>query len=561
MKDFDFLAQLQDDFINEVFALFQSIEESYMLLDSENKREEELGKIFRVMHSVKGTAASVGFNDVSKFAHKIEDILVTLRVYPNRMSQKTISVLLRSNDVLKSRLADLRINRYGPWDVNDAENELVSTLKNLENASNLTLAARSQDEAPKGETKVFEPSVKTVARPTVTGTSVKVDVDRIDNMLDLVGELVVIKSQLMNQIQKYSGDTRLLGIVSLMDRTIRDLQDKTFTMRLTPLKSVFLKAQRAVRDLSVKLSKPVEFTMSGEDTEVDRSMAELLADPLLHIVRNSLDHGIESKKQRLVKRKNETGSIAISAKYFGSKVEIIIKDDGAGIDSKKILKKAQEKNLVPKDVNVSQLTEAQILEYVFAPGFSTAESVSEVSGRGVGLDVVRTNLKKLKGNIDISTELDKGTCIVLRVPLTTAITDGMIVVSGAEVFVIPVDSIREFIRPGEQIVVHLENGCRALRHRGTVIPLVNLFNCLRNTESEAHSNEEKLVLIIEANNKKTAVQVQSVVGQTQVVMKPLAGDLSRIHGVSGSAILGDGKVALIVDVNALSNEVTRRGVA
>ncbi len=625
-SDQDFLEVLQKEFLDEVTFLLEQCEESYLNLDQPEHREEELGKIFRMAHSMKGAGAAVGFTDLSSFAHIVEDALSLLRTHPDLIDNDIISLLLRSGDELKLRVQMLKANDKSPWSPEDLREEIKTLVRNLQEASGMQVSATTptpnSKEAPpdiddllkqieaEEKAKVEESSEAVVGATLVEGESsvqaintntldkksadafldsfhkegreaqvipiasaatkatskggsaelpkaanrseaslLKIDAERIDQVLNIVGELVVVKSQLINQSAVYHSDARLGSIVSLIDKTIRELQDRTLSLRMTPLKTLFMKTQRVIRDLSLKLNKTIELKTSGEDIEIDRTMVDLLADPLLHMARNSLDHGIEKGDVRLARGKDAKGKILLTAAQMGGRVVIQIEDDGGGINKAKVLKKAIEKGLYPADTKVDQVPEKDIFALLFAPGFSTADQVTDVSGRGVGMDVVNSNIEKLRGTIEIDSVEEKGATVTISIPLTTSITDGLIVNVGNTTFIMPMDSIVELVDQPDQDVIQMMDGRNVFRHRERVLPLIKLTDfSMRNLggfeESESKSN---LLMLVEAGNKKVAIQVDGVVGQTQVVLKSLSDNFKNLKGIAGAAILGDGKIALILD--------------
>jgi two-component system chemotaxis sensor kinase CheA len=597
--DSDFMAELQRDFLDEVTFLLEQCEESYLKLDQPACRVEELGRIFRLAHSMKGAGSAVGFLDLAGFAHKVEDCLSLLRAHPELVDIEIISILLRAGDAFKQRIDMLKRKDPTPWDIEALQAEVKALTASIEERAGLapvpsvgvaapaplpsaeeiaaalasfdvpppavavkdefwgdlpSMAAKAEKVAPAALPASAAPTVS--AAPTASvSTSIKIDTDRVESVLNLVGELVVIKSQLMTQCGDYASDLKLGTIVSLMDKTIRELQEKTLSMRMTPLKSLFLKTQRIIRDLSLKLDKPIEFKMSGEDTEIDRTMVELLSDPLMHIARNSLDHGIEKSELRKSRGKVEKGSIHLSAQQTGGRVVVKITDDGGGMNRDRILAKAVEKGLIPPSQDPASITDKQVFQFIFAPGFSTAEKVTDVSGRGVGMDVVKTNIERLKGTIEIESREGSGSCLTISIPLTTSITDGMIVQVGEQPYIVPMDSIMELVDLSPSTLVEMHSGQKVVNHRGSILPLVDLRRLLsREPEVDAatESGEGKMVVLVETGRQIIALRVAQVLGQTQVVLKPLGESFKQVQGVAGAAILGDGKVGLVLDPQGLA---------
>lgn len=540
-NDKSFLIELRKDFLDEASHLIEQCEESYLKLEEQNNRRDELSKIFRLAHSIKGAGAAVEYHDLSKFAHIVEDFLTILRVKPELINSNIISLLLKTGDLLKTRILSLKNGREEDvWDTSDVSKEIISYTNNLGNQKNQNLDLNIKTE----NNKLTESSQK---------TSVKIDTDRIDSVLDIVGEIVVLKSQLKNEISS-NQNQKLINIVSQLDKSIRDLQDKSLGMRMTPLKGLFLKLQRIIRDLSLKLNKPIIFEMSGEDTEIDRSMVELLSDPLMHIVRNSLDHGVENLDKRKVNKKSEKGNIKIEAKQVGSRVVLKISDDGNGIDKEKVLKKAKEVGIIKENI---ELPEQEIFKLIFAPGFSTAEKVTDVSGRGVGMDVVKTNIEQLKGSIEIESKLGFGTVFTITLPLTTSITDGMECKYGVNNFIIPLDKIIELIslKKGDSYRID-SSGSEILSIRDKIIPVFDLAYIFNNKD-KCLDNEDQLFIIVDSSHGQIAFKIDSVLGQVQVVLKPVGESLKNIKGIAGAAILGNGNVSLVLDVDNLTSDLKK----
>lgn len=569
-----FMEELQKDFLDEATFLIEQCEESYLKLEQPENRREELGKIFRLAHSMKGAGASVGFSDLSHFAHGIEDCLSILRVNTDLVTSEIISLLLRAGDALKLRVKMLKKKSNDLWVVSDLSTELKLTAQKLggkptvssENSAAVVAPADVavlKDKEPSEEIKkATNAAGAPAAQNRAQSNSVKVDTERIDSVLNMVGELVVIKSQLMNETRNNSGNAKLNDLVSHLDKSIRDLQERALGMRMTPLKNLFLKTQRIIRDLSIKLNKPVSFEMSGEETEIDRTMIELLSDPLMHIVRNALDHGIEKAESRKAIGKTANGTIKLVAQQTGSRVIVKISDDGAGISREKIIKKAIEKGLIIDGKNPTLMADEEVYQYIFAPGFSTAEHVSDVSGRGVGMDVVKTNIDQLRGTIEIKSEFGKGTSFIISVPLTTSITDGMQVVSAGHCYILPLDRIRELINSENEITTQLSPDQVMLNVRGKILPVIDLEKMLKRGKEfvdveTSNKTAANTVIVVESNKGLVALRLHAVIGQVQVVLKPLGEYFSSSPAVAGAAIMGDGKVALVLDVDNLEQSDTK----
>lgn len=573
-EDQDFAKEMQKEFLDEVSYLIEQCEESYLKLENPQCRAAELDKIFRFVHSLKGTGAIVGFTDLASFAHVVEDCLSVLRMNPDQVSTDIISLLLKTGDVFKKRIATLKQGNDEPWDVSELKEEVLQATKRLVDATSSTRS--SQHEMPAVEnpdhkvTPQHDDTSATERSPHSQGTAqvslVKIDPSRIDGVLDLVGELVVLKGQLL-QVSANVTNPRHNEILGLLDKTIRELQDKTLFMRLTSIKPLFLRVQRVIRDLSVQLSKQVEFSMSGDDIEIDRTMIELLGDPLVHIARNAGDHGIEPAEARTLAGKPEKATVTMRARHSAGRVVIEIQDDGGGIDRDRVLKKARERNLVPAGIDSAHLSDQEIYNFLFMPGFSTAEKVTDVSGRGVGLDVVKTAVEKLKGTISIESKRGVGTKFQISVPLTTAITDGIIVMIHGHRFVVPMGSIVELV-PIESKNVHVISQTeKALLVRNRTIPLIQMRDVLAtieqlgNERSSTPQDKRSMVLVIDYCGSPVALLVDGIIGQSQVVVKALPSTLSSCRGLAGASILGDGRIALVLDVDALAKNIRKSSVS
>jgi two-component system chemotaxis sensor kinase CheA len=579
-EEMDFMAELQGDFLNEVTFQLEQCEESYLKLEDPAVRAEELGKIFRLAHSLKGTGAAVGFDDLAQFAHKVEDCLTLLRKDPSLVDTGVISLLLRCGDAFKVRIEQLKKRDPSPWNPEALAEEVRAMISKLspsesdEDAAWKKMAQSTELEVKKRELELVSAEAAPAPAVPVSGavpggaaavaTVVKIDAERVDSVLNLVGELVVLKSQLINRAERAEGfanDQGFLQLVGLIDKAVRELQDRTLSMRLTPLKSLFLKTQRVVRDLSVKLAKPVDFVMEGEDTEIDRSMVEALSDPLMHLARNALDHGIESASTRESGGKSGRGTIRLKAAYRGGRILIELSDDGGGLNTARIGSKAVEKGVVSASA-LQSMDESQIQQLIFAPGFSTAEQVTDVSGRGVGMDVVRTQVEKLKGHIELESRLGEGTLVRISVPLTTSILDGMVVSVSGRTFILPMESILELVDLVPSSLVPVFGGGEAgvvWHHRGRVHPVIDLRK--RFGDGRVDVSPTARVALVDSGGRQVALVVDSLLGQSQVVLKPLDASVRSCRGISGAAILGDGRVALVIDPSGMAAAAGMAGAA
>jgi len=570
-EDEIFEEEIKRDFLNEVTGFLDECEESYLKLEDESCRVEELGKIFRAVHSMKGAGASVGFTDLASFAHVVEDCLSLLRNRPELVNTDVISILLKSGDEFKKCIVMLKSKDTSPWLIDDFKNEVKELTQRLSGneKSNLVTPSRAGQEPEAGKNTVAEQEHKNpdAASGVQTVGSIKVDAERIESVLNIAGELLVLKSQLENHCKMYSSDGRLQYLLSLVDKSISEMHDRTLSMRMMPLKSLFLKTQRVIRDLSLKLGKPVDFQMSGETTEIDRTMVDILGDPLMHIARNSLDHGIENAETRKLRGKSESGTIHISAFQTGGRVVVKINDDGGGINREKVIKIAKEKGLLPVSTESTALTDKEVFDLLFAPGFSTADKVTDVSGRGVGMDVVKTNIERIKGIIEMETREGQGTSLTISLPLTTAITEGMIFKIASEFYIFPMDCIQQLIKLESSDLIKLPSGQEIVKYRNEIYSFFRLEEIFRDQITEISPDEfdqntagQSLdtirVVLINTGKQTVAIRIDDVLGQIEAVLKPLGDSYRKADGISGAAILGSGRLALVLDPIGLERAFT-----
>lgn len=441
----------------------------------------------------------------------------------------------------------------GDCEINISKQQIKAAATDDEEAEaddGLSFADLAAEIEPKKEEKPEEEDKQATKKAAPVGVqSIRVDLDKVDRVVNMVGELVITQSMLNQQMDdnlksKYQ---ELVRGIEVLAQTTRGLQDSVMAIRAQPVKSVFSRLPRLVRDLAAKTDKKIRMEMVGENTEIDKTVIEQLSDPLTHMIRNSCDHGIEDPQKRVDAGKPETGVVRLSAEQAGGNILIIVEDDGAGINRERVLKLAREKEVVGED---QQLTEEQIDNLIFAPGFSTAEEVSDLSGRGVGMDVVLSNIKKIGGSVHVRSWTGKGTRMTLRLPLTLAVLDVMLVTVGQCPYVIPLSSIVETIQSSRADFGHMPTGGKVLQVRGEYVQVVDLAS-----RFEMHTDvadKERFVVLCEAEgSSKLALIVDAIIGQQQVVIKSLEENFQRIDGIAGGTILGDGSVGLIVDVQSL----------
>ncbi|WP_108460745.1 chemotaxis protein CheA [Devosia naphthalenivorans] len=389
--------------------------------------------------------------------------------------------------------------------------------------------------------------------------SIRVDLDKVDRVVNMVGELVITQSMLTQQMDETlrARYTELVRGLEVLAQTTRGLQDSVMAIRAQPVKSVFSRMPRLVRELASKTGKKIKLETVGENTEIDKTVIEQLSDPLTHMIRNSADHGIETPEKRLARGKPETGTVRLSAEQAGGNILIVVEDDGAGINRERVLQLARDKGIVAPDVNPS---DEQIDQLIFAPGFSTAEALSDISGRGVGMDVVLSNIKKIGGSVHVRSWTGKGTRMTLRLPLTLAVLDVMLVKVGESPYVVPLSSIVETIQCSRASFERVPSGERVLQVRGEYVQVIDLAQRFNMAGESQH--EDRFVVLCEAEGShKVALVVDDIIGQQQVVIKSLEENFERVEGIAGGTILGDGNVALIVDVQGLKATIVHKNAA
>lgn len=410
---------------------------------------------------------------------------------------------------------------------------------------------------PENEKETVSKATK-VAKPESSVSSIRVDIDKVDSLINLVGELVITQSMLteigndftMDKLEKLKA-----GLDQLLQNS-KDLQENVLNIRMLPMSFAFSRFPRLVRDLSGRLDKQVELRIVGEQTELDKTVLERIVDPLVHLVRNGIDHGIEQPQQRIEAGKSEVGTIELNAYHQGGAIVIEIKDDGAGLDCDKLWNKAIEKGVLSQDSRREEFGDKQVMNLIFAPGFSTAEEVSDISGRGVGMDVVRRNIEELGGHIEVESELGKGSCFTINLPLTLAILDGQLVRVAGEVYVIPLLTIVESIQIDPECIKLASGGVELYRLREENIPILRLQDELEMGKSEGL--DSGILCFVEAAGNRVGLLLDELLDQQQVVIKSLESNYTKVAGISGATILGDGSVSLILDIQGLITHFLNR---
>jgi two-component system chemotaxis sensor kinase CheA len=584
-------AELQDpglirDFLEEANEHLSSIELNILALEENPENNEAINAVFRPFHSIKGVAGFLNLKEIHVLSHETENLLDDARAGRLAITNDIIDLILQSVDLLKILLGhvskavsetaplassaevvgsfvnQIRVRRENePSMASSAVKKVGEILVDrgvLESSTVEDIAAKSKAKGVKigeeivqeGLTSVREVSCALREQRTAkeNASSVRIDTQKLDNLVDMVGELVIAQSMVLQnpylqsiKDQKYQKDSVQLR------RITNELQRISMSMRMVPIKSTFQKMIRVVRDLCKKSGKEANLEMRGEETEIDRNMVEEIYEPLVHMIRNSIDHGIEAPEERIRVGKDAIGRVLIAAEQKGGNILIDIKDDGRGIDVDRVRSKAVERGIIPSD---EPLDHRAVCELIFHPGFSTKETITDVSGRGVGMDVVKRSVEALKGKIDIYNTPGRGTHFQFKLPLTTAIIDGMIIHVGDERYVVPTISLKESFRPGREAYSTVHGMGETIMVRQTLMPLLRLHEVL-GVEPRCREPWEGILLVVNEDGKSYCLLADEIVGRQEVVIKSLGASLRRVAGVSGGAILGDGKVALILDVKGI----------
>lgn len=588
----DFEQELKKGFLEEATQLLGDAEQCFLALEANPQDLPTLEKIFRLAHNIKGSSKAVGFDSLGAFTHEFETFMLKCKNGEIPITSQSITLLLKCTDHIRVFIDGLKEDLAAQVD----SSSLVSELQNFSPNGAETVAspkpveeelpstalstppeATLSSDIPAKELHV-EPAQTTVEVPNrrkelpqqaeqdaaqkkpapvqgQTDESIRVSLARLEKLLNFVGELVIYQTVLKEQA--YSDNASVLRkTVHQMGKVTKEVQDISMSLRMIPLKQTFQKMQRIVRDTSGLLGKKVSLSIQGEETEVDKTVLESLGDPLVHLIRNAVDHGIEMPEERLKKGKPESGTVHLTARHESGKLVIEVKDDGGGISAEKLRKKALEKGILRQG---QSLPDKESIELIFHPGFSTKAQVTEVSGRGVGMDVVKTNIEQMQGEVQVETVEGSGSTFKILLPLTLAIIDGMVVRCGSDRFIIPLSHVHESVKPENQDLKKTTGLGEILLLRGENLPVVRLSQALgKKAAPQANSsteNSEQIAIIIRTQEKPFATLVDDVIGQHQVVVKKLGSEIQSLRGFSGSAILGDGRPALILELSDLFSKV------
>ena len=541
LADFDREAVLAS-FLVESEEGLDGMEQALVQMESSPSDPELLNTIFRVAHSLKGNAASLQLAQLAGFAHVVEDLLDVFREQRLQPSADLISLVLKAVDELRT-MVSVSTTPTG-------SKELTRSQQALKKEIAREVEARSTKVMrPKGATGESGASAKQDALPSTGPRTLRADVDKLDHMLNLTGEIVIAEGRLRQMIEKLgtAQGRALLEMHREAERLYMDLQSEVMSIRMVPVGPLFRQFVRAVRDLAKSHGKMARLEVIGGDVEVDTTVLEQLKDPLLHLLRNAVDHGLENPAVREKQGKNACGVVRLTAAHSGGNIVVTLQDDGAGFDRARILEKAKRLGMFTGE---DEIRDQEIYGLVFQAGFSTTESVTDLSGRGVGLDVVRRNIDMLRGTVEIASTAGKGSTITIRLPLTLAIIDGFSVKVGEETFVVPLEHVTECTElPAEQ---RNPQASGILSLRGAAIPYVRLRRVF--SVSGAAPKRENIV-VVKINEFHAGIAVDELLGSMQAVVKPLGRAFRGVSGIAGSTVLGDGRVGLIIDVPSLMRGV------
>ncbi len=541
--------EVLQEFIIESNENLDELDRSFVALEANPGDQQRVGAIFRAIHTIKGTSGFLGCTRLEALTHAGEEVLSRVRDGKLSLTPQITTDLLTMVDGVRAILR--RLETTGVEGTEDFAEQIVR-LKAIVSPAATAPTTHVAPAAPVAASKDDHPAevhaVEAHEGSSVVDGTVRVDVALLDKLMNLVGELVLARNQII-QVGAIAGDATLIGASQRLNLITSELQEGVMKTRMRPIGSVWNKYPRIVRDLSVLCGKSVRLEMIGTETEVDRSLLDAIKDPLVHMLRNSVDHGIETPEARAAKGKAPTGVLALRAYHEGGKVNIELTDDGQGIDPERIRAKALERGVVSAE-RIGRMTEREITNLVFAPGFSTAETVSNISGRGVGMDVVKTNIERIGGTVELSSRHGHGTTLKVKIPLTLAIIPALVVHLGSERYAIPQVNLLELVRleaAQARTAIADVHGTPVLRLRGDLLPLVHLRTVLDEPKPAVES-EVVNVVILQADDRPFGLIVDGVSDTEEIVVKPLSRELKTVTTFAGATIMGDGRVALILDV-------------
>ena len=554
--DLSFIIEIQDEFLDESNGFLEQTESHFLELEKNPNNLPILEDILRMAHNIKGSAAAVGFEDFSHFSHQFENLLVKVKSGEVVTTSGVVDVLLASNDMLKTFITSLQKDKSAKVDTTAILSRIDSILNN--SATDENIEQMNSMAAQTAEVKINVPKVKPASSlgDIKSGDDqalkkpdefIRLPIKKIEDLLNDFSEQVILQSSLEHFKDDISGNADSIGRTILqLGKITHELQQTAIALRMLSLKNLFNKMQRTVRDTSKHLDKVVKFIAVGEDTELDKTMIDELSSPLTHIVRNSVDHGIESKEIRAERGKPEHGTITMTASYSGRYFYLIIEDDGGGLNHQKIKEKAIKKGLIQEGQEVS---EKEIINFVFASGFSTHDVATDISGRGVGMDAIKKSIEKLRGTIEIDSKYELGTKITIKLPPTLAIFNGMVVRSEKKKYIVPSSEVLEIYHANIDEGRYVSSGERIIKIKDSVYPIVDLRELfgLPKKEKKIHDSNDVLFLM-QRYEKRYLIHVDEILIQQRIVFKNLGREIEGLPGIAGGTILADGSVALILEL-------------
>lgn len=577
------------EFITESNEHLANIEGHMLALEKDNQDAEILNAVFRAFHTIKGLAGFLEFASIQSLAHEVETLLDLARNGKLEVTPAVVDVILESTDIVRHELAGIQQRIAGNTPAPSmVEEALLQKIRNISHAglstqdqaftqvaepiANATVQLPpAKDSTPvdvptkPGEIFKEDPDATAASTPTnapvvaskvpsnnsakpTDSASVRIDTGKLDQLMDLVGELVIAQTLIGHSPALTAlTDARLLSDLTQLARITADVQRITTGMRMVPIGLQFQKTARVIRDLSRRAGKQILLETRGEDTEVDKTIAEELSDPLLHMVRNSIDHGIETPEERIAAGKDRVAQIRLAAYHQSGQIVISISDDGRGLNRERIFNKAVERGLIQPG---AQLSDNEIFLLIFEAGFSTAEKVTDISGRGVGMDVVRRHVQALRGRIDVHSKPGEGTTFFLKLPLTLAIIEGLVVVVGDQRFIVPIFSVKEMFRPTADMLSTVQGVKEMVMVRGGLLPIIRLHQRFHKEPRTTRLTEGTLI-VSEAEGHQFCLFVDDLIGKQEVVIKSLGSSFQHVVGIAGCAILGDGRVGLILEMHGI----------
>ncbi|WP_051283908.1 chemotaxis protein CheA [Desulforegula conservatrix] len=585
--------QIVCEFITESLDSIDALEFSLVAFEENPGDSDVINAIFRIFHTIKGVSGFLNLNEINSLSHSTENLLDEIRQGSIRVAKKVIDVIFESVDTLKRMILEIRdnIESGSPWtssaiSIKGIKHKIAAILqasgesddmpigeilvvKGIVKKEDLDEGLEIQKKNPgkklgeilvenkKADAEAVSLAVKNQERErsqasNQVSSQVKIDTSKLDSLVDLTGELVIAQSMMRQYSQKYmDSDPQFYKFISQLSSSVSGIQKIAMNMRMVPIRSTFQKMVRVIRDLSKSSGKEIILQMTGEETEIDRNMVDALYEPMVHMIRNSADHGLELADERVAKGKTPYGTVFLRAFHKGGNIVIEIEDDGRGLNKGKITEKAVSKGLIQSSEN---MTDEQIYGLIFEPGFSTASSITDISGRGVGMDVVKQSIEKMKGHISIDSVEGMGCTFTMALPLTLGIIEGMVIRSGTEKYIIPTLSVLESFRPDKNdYKTSFERG-EMLLVRNSLIPFVRLGSIF-GTKSDIENPWDGIVIVIENKGRKIGLFVDDILGKDEFVIKSLGDVFRGIKGIAGGSIVADGRVALIMDVSGLFDKV------